>query len=294
MENRVLLIVNTRKPMALELAYKLMGWSKKRGVSFVAPSHESAMLGLPEYDWNISINPVDFGIVLGGDGTFLRAARMVMDYEIPLYGINVGRLGFLATGNPQMAEEEIERILSGGYRIQRRRVLRGDVTRKGSLVHVLYALNDLVVTKGPLARLIEVESRVNDYFLSLFPADGIIVSTPTGSTAYALSAGGPILPPHVDAMVMVPICPHTLYARPLVLGPDDMISLIPKSDQKEIYLTQDGQLGYELMVKDRIDISLAKDKNVLTVELLEDNYFDLLREKLQWGNVSIRQGEEEW
>jgi len=291
--NQILLIVNTRKPAALKLAYKLIGWSQKKGVNFVAPSHESALLGLPEYDWSSPSDSVKFGVVLGGDGTFLRAARMVMDYNIPLYGINAGRLGFLVTGDPEKAEEEVERILSGEYRIQKRRVLKGSVTRKGNLVHVLYALNDLVVTKGPLARLIEVESRVNDYFLSLLPADGIIISTPTGSTAYALSAGGPILPPHVDAMVMVPICPHTLYARTLVLGPDDMISLIPKSDQKEIYLTQDGQLGYELMVKDRIDISLAKDKNVLTIELPEDNYFDLLREKLQWGNMRIRQTEEE-
>lgn len=292
--DQILLIVNTRKSTALNLAYRLIGWGKKRTIGFVAPSHESAMLGLPEFDWNIETNPVKFGVVIGGDGTFLRASRMVMDYDIPLYGINVGRLGFLVTGNPDNAEEEIEKILSGAYRIQKRQALKGSVTRKGSLVHVLYALNDLVITKGPLARLIEVESRVNGYFLSLLPADGIIVSTPTGSTAYALSAGGPILPPHVNAMVMVPICPHTLYARPLVLGSEDTISLIPKSDQKEIYLTQDGQLGYELMVKDRIDISIARDKCVSTIELKEDNYFDLLREKLQWGNVSVRQGEEDW
>jgi len=283
MKGNVGLLINPQKPQALELGKRLLLWGSEKGITFLAPPHEAAVLGVPGVSDDEWKNQVEFAVVLGGDGTFLRAARYVLGKDIPLYGINVGRLGFLASGNPNQAEENIETILEGHFSTQKRRLLKGTIKRGGSLVHEVYALNDLVVTKGAFARVITLQISVGDRPLSLMTGDGLILSTPTGSTGYALSAGGPIVPPHVPCMLLVPICAHTLYARAMVFGDEDTIQVVPRGDHRDMMLTQDGQLGYELLPGDCISVSLSREKWVNMVLLQDKDYYDLLLEKFQWG-----------
>ncbi len=283
-ERRPGLLFNTQKKKALDLARRLLSWGGREGIRFLLPPHEASALDVPaveDEEWRAR---VEFAVVLGGDGTFLRAARYVFGHPVPLYGINVGRLGFLAIGDPGSAERDLEQILLGGYSLLERHLVRGVVRRNGRAVHELNALNDLVITKGAFARAIDIELRVGEERLSVLPADGMIVSTPTGSTAYALSASGPIVPPHVPCLILAPICAHTLYARPIVLGERDVATLIPRGENRDLILTQDGQLGYEILPGDRIEVCLDPDRRVRTIGLPHRTYYGLLREKLQWGS----------
>ncbi len=283
MPSNVGLLFNTQKPAAFEMAEKLCSWGKEHEVNFLFPPHEASALSVPETPDHIWREAVSFAVILGGDGTFLRAARYTFGYNIPLYGINLGRLGFLATGSPDSASNDIMNIIAGKYTLQKRSLLKGHVWRGGRLVHELHALNDLVISKGNIARVIDLEVRVSGEILSLFLADGLILSTPTGSTAYALSAGGPIVPPHVPCMLIAPICAHTLYARPVVLSSNDNAVIIPKGETRNLMLTQDGQLGYELLPDDRLEVMIDTDMYVNTIQLYGRSYYDLLREKLRWG-----------
>ena len=281
------LLFNTQKKVAIEVAKRIIAWGRERGVPVLLPPHEATVLGVPETPDEVWRDAVGFAIVVGGDGTFLRAARYVLGHPVPLYGINVGRLGFLAIGDPESAEEDIQCILEGGFSIQSRDCVQGVVLRGDRQVHELHALNDLVITKGSFARSVDLELAVGGQTVSLFPADGMIVSTPTGSTAYALSAGGPIVPPHVPCLLLAPICAHTLYARPMILGKDDVARITPRGDHRELLLTQDGQLGYELLPGDHIKVQLDPEKRVQTISLPHRTYYDLLRRKLQWGRCSF-------
>ena len=288
--NNVGLLFNTQKPDAAYVAGRLYSWGKENKINFMLPPHEASALCVPEIPDNVWRESVKFAVILGGDGTFLRAARYTFCYDIPLYGINLGRLGFLATGSPESAEEDILSILAGEYVLQRRSLLKGLVWRKDRLVYELHALNDFVISKGNIARVIDLEVRVGGEVLSLFLADGMILSTPTGSTAYALSAGGPIIPPHVPCMLLAPICAHTLYARPVVLSNSDVAVIAPRGDTRNLMLTQDGQLGYELLPDDRLEVMIDRDICVNTIELKGISYYDLLREKLRWGFNGITDG----
>lgn len=286
------LLVNTQKRSALDLAEKILRWGRKQNIKLLLPPHEAHVLGegeVSDHDWK---ETVDAAVVLGGDGTFLRAARYVIGYDIPLYGINVGHLGFLSCGKVENAESDLQRIMLGEHRIDFRQFLHGVVSRGKNKKHEVYALNDLVVTKGPFARLIALDIAVNENALSILHADGIIISTPTGSTAYSLSAGGPIVPPHLSCMILTPICAHTLYSRPMVLAGSDIITITPQGQHREIMLTQDGQLGYELLPGDRIQISLDSEKKVGIITLPENEFFSLLQEKFQWGRRTTDSGEE--
>lgn len=288
-KNKVGLLFNTQKPEAIDMAWRLWRWGKSNNIKFLLPPHEASAIALPGIDDEKWREESSFAVILGGDGTFLRAARYTFGCAVPLYGINLGRLGFLAIGSPESAENDIEKIISGKYSVQLRRLLKGQVWRGNRLVHELYALNDLVISKGSLARVVDIEIRVGKEILSLFLADGLILSTPTGSTAYALSAGGPIVPPHVPCMIMAPICAHTLYARPVILSDTDNICVIPKGDARNLMLTQDGQLGYELLPGDELHVMLDNQIFVRTIQLTGRSYYDLLREKLRWGFNGIRE-----
>nr|WP_321503491.1 NAD(+)/NADH kinase [uncultured Dethiosulfovibrio sp.] len=278
------LIVNTRKPKAIDLALDLLRWGPSKDICFRLPPLESSVLGVPveEENWK---DQVAVALVIGGDGTFLRAARYVLDDKIALFGVNVGHLGFLAAGDPCGVKDDVLQIANGNYRIQQRQILLGEIYRSGQIEHRLHALNDLVLTKGPLARVMEVDIHICNKLTGTLRADGIIASTPTGSTAYALSAGGPIVPPHVPCMILAPICAHTLYARPMVLGPEDVLTLVPRGESRDLTLTQDGQLGYEILPGDRIEISLSSDKKVDVLWLPDRDYYDLLSKKLMWGKT---------
>ena len=277
------MIVNLHKPEAVEMARRLLIWGREHGCPILLPHQEASALttaGLSDEDW---LRTVRLALVVGGDGTFLRAARYVLDSDILLYGINMGHLGFLASGRPGEFERDLEDILNDRFNVLKRKLLRCVLHRDNVPLHTLYALNDVVLSKNSIARLLRIEVRFDGRFFGVLPADGIIVSSPTGSTAYALAAGGPIIPPHMDSMLLAPLCAHTLYSRPLVAAATDRISLIPRGSSRDIILTQDGQLGYEVLPGDRLDIDMAHDKYIQTVFMPDRTFLDLVREKLGWG-----------
>ncbi len=278
------MLVNTQKHEALNLAVRLVNWGRKNNIPFLFPPHEAHVLGEPETpdaEWK---EAVDAAVILGGDGTFLRATRYVLGHDIPLFGINVGHLGFLSCGDAREASENLRRIAEGDYQLEKRSMLHGVLYRGGTKKHEVFALNDLVITKGPFARLISLALSVGNRQLGVMRADGIILATPTGSTAYALSAGGPIVPPHVQCVLVVPICAHTLYSRPMIFSDRDVITITPEGQHREIMLTQDGQLGYEILPGDSVSVSLDRERQISVITMPEKDYYSLLQEKFRWGH----------
>lgn len=226
---------------------------------------------------------IDMAIVIGGDGTMLYVARNMADFEVPLIGVNQGRLGFLTDIAPGEMLEEIGKILDGDFSSEFRFLLHAEVMRAGKIVHTAVAMNDVVINKGELARLIEFEVYLDGEFVNSMRADGMIVATPTGSTAYALSAGGPILHPTLPAMSIVPICPHTLSDRPIVVSCDSVVeTIIMELGDQRSYLTLDGQASVSLQERDHIYVR----KLAHPLELIhpsDRNHYNVLRAKLHWG-----------
>ena len=225
-------------------------------------------------------NEIDLAIVLGGDGTLLNVARALAIHRIPLIGINTGRLGFLADVSTENMGI-IDDILDGHYQAEERFLLSAEIIRNGVTVLTHLAFNDVVVNKGELARLIEFETYIDEQFVSGSRADGVIIATPTGSTAYAMSAGGPILHPTLAAIVLVPICPHTLSNRPLVVHSDSRVEIILVSDQSA-HATFDGQSNFGLRNFDRVRVRRA-EVPVTLIHPQGRNHYEVLRQKLNWG-----------
>jgi NAD+ kinase len=225
---------------------------------------------------------VDLILVLGGDGTMIATARMIEDLEVPVLGINYGGLGYLTEFRIEELYSALGSILDGNYRLDKRVMLRTLHQRGDEVINRNRVLNDVVINKSALARIIEIDVYLNDQFVNSFRADGLIVSTPTGSTAYNLSAGGPVIFPSMNAIVITPICPFTLSNRPIVVPDDAVIELRLKTDQEDVALTLDGQVGFPLKIGDRVVIQ----KSRTTFNLIQPsnrNYFDVLRDKLRWG-----------
>lgn len=285
---KVALIFNNKKESAIATAKRLFDWGAQNGIDFLLPKDEAELINAAACeDW---LKQAEFAVVLGGDGTFLRAARLTFGKKIPIYGVNLGRLGFLATGSPDSAEEDIKKILDGKYSLTEREVIKGRVVRDGKIVHEVCALNDLVISKTNLSRVVDLQVSVNGELLSNFLSDGIILSTPTGSTAYSLSAGGPIVPPQVSCIVLVPICAHTLFARPVILNGTDKTVIKLQTSAANLYLTQDGQHGFELLAGDSVEAELETEFKVCTIDPQGKSYYDLLRRKLSWGFNGINEG----
>jgi NAD+ kinase len=224
----------------------------------------------------------DLLIVLGGDGTLLAAARLLGERNVPILPVNLGGLGFLTSVTLDDLYPVLELAIKGKARFSERVMLESRVMREGKPFHCARALNDAVLNKAALARIIDLELRVNGEFVCNYKADGLIVASPTGSTAYSLSAGGPIIYPIVSAFVITPICPHTLTNRPLVIPDSAKIEIGFAAGEAPIYLTVDGQIGVELQANDVVALSAAAQKLRL-VRPKEKTYFSVLRDKLKWG-----------
>ena len=225
----------------------------------------------------------DLIIIVGGDGTLLNAARDLADYQVSLLGINLGRLGFLADVTPSELEQTLDQICSGNYKEDQRALLHAQIIRDDELVNDNTAFNDVVLHTRNVARMIEYETYINGQFVNVTRSDGLIVSTPTGSTAYALSGGGPILHPDLNALVLVPICPHTMSHRPIVVDADSKIEIVvSESNQAHAQCTCDGQIDLALQNGDHIVIE-KKEHPVRLIHPDNYNYFKLLRAKLHWG-----------
>ncbi len=224
---------------------------------------------------------VDMVAVFGGDGTLLYAARLVAASGVPVLGVNLGSLGFLTEVKLEEVRQAFDRILSGDYQLDNRMLLEVEIFRQQRSEGRYLALNDAVINKGALARIIELEVTANDDAVMLIRSDGLIVSTPTGSTAYSLSAGGPILYPSLEAFIITPICPHALTNRPVVV-PDDMVLGVKLRHGTDVMLTVDGQTGVPLQPSDELKIRKAAPV-IRLVQATGTTFFRLLREKLKWG-----------
>lgn len=225
----------------------------------------------------------DLAIVVGGDGTLLNASRSLAGAGVPVLGVNLGRLGFLADVSPDEMCDRLDEILAGNYEEEQRSLLHAVVIRDGRVISESDALNDVVVHKGDIARMIEVDTHIDDRFLNTVRADGLIVSTPTGSTAYALSGGGPILDPGLDALVLVPICPHTLSNRPIVVSDQVQIDILLHGDiDTRAQITCDGQVNFPLDGGDLIRIR-RKDHDLRLIHPRGHDHFDIMRKKLRWA-----------
>jgi NAD+ kinase len=225
----------------------------------------------------------DLAIVVGGDGTMLNAARSLVDHGVPILGINLGRLGFLTDISPDDIHRHLDQILAGNYLEEQRALLHARVMRNGDEINESTAFNDVVVHKTDVARMIEYETYIGGKFVNNTRSDGLIVSTPTGSTAYALSGGGPIVHPSLNALVLVPICPHTMTYRPIVVDGDSTVEIMVTEDnQGHAQITCDGQIDLGLMNGDRVVIK-RKDKFIRLIHPENYNYYEILRAKLHWG-----------
>ena len=225
----------------------------------------------------------DLVVVIGGDGTLLATARLLAGRPVPILAINLGGLGFLTEITLSELYPQLEKVLAGGFVTDRRVMLDAALVRNGESVERHQALNDVVINKGTLARIIDLETSVNGQHVSTFRSDGLIIATPTGSTAYNLSAGGPIVHPDMSAMLVTPICSHTLTNRPLVLPSDMQVAVTLTSSADEgVYVTVDGQIGIKMESGDCLNVNKSTHE-VLLVAPAGKNYFDVLRGKLKWG-----------
>lgn len=237
--------------------------------------------GLPGIPISSLVGSADFIVVFGGDGTILSVAREVAARDVPILGVNMGTLGFLTSVKIEAIQPALQRVLAGDYSIDRRQLLRAEVVANGDRNGSYEALNDVVINKAALARIIRMDAFIDHDFIAQFPADGLIVSTPTGSTAYSLSAGGPILFPSLEAITVTPICPHTLTNRPIVVPFDRAVRLVLR-DGQDVMLTVDGQIGIELSPGAEI-VCTRSPNHIDLIKPGDQGFFDVLREKLKWG-----------
>lgn len=226
----------------------------------------------------------DLLLVLGGDGTLLAAARVAAPYGVPILPVNLGSLGFLTSFTVNELYPALEDTLAGRFSISERVMLDAALQRAGKVIARESVLNEAVINKGALARMIEMELRIDGGFVCRYRVDGLIVATPTGSTAYSLSAGGPIVHPAVESILITPICPHTLSDRPLVVRDTSLVEATLLGDTDSVYLTLDGQKGIPMESGDQVTISRAKGQLKL-IQPPRKSYFEILRNKLKWGEA---------
>ena len=273
-----------KKPEVRDIVTPLVHWLHDRSIEVLVDKETGSTLDGSEKCVTRNEMPslVDLIIVLGGDGTLLATARVLNRKPVPLLAVNLGGLGFLTVITRDELYSTLERVLAGDFRTERRVQIEAEVMRAGEVISSFLALNDVVLNKGAIARVLDFDVRVDGQFISSYKADGLIVSTPTGSTAYSLAAGGPVIAPSVEAFIVTPICAHTLSNRPVVLRDSAQIEVKVKSYGESVYLTVDGQVGVALRSEDAVHMRRASS----VVELIQSpqkNYFEILRQKLKWG-----------
>jgi NAD+ kinase len=281
---RIGVVVKPHKEEAAPVLCPLVEWLRARGKEVLLDREVAGLCpgagpGFPRPEIAAQ---ADLIIVLGGDGTLLSVARLLAGREVPILGVNLGGLGFLTEVTLPELFPMLEAVVESRVAVSRRLTLAAVVLRDGQPIGEYVALNDAVISKTAPSRIVELETRVNGEFVASYRADGLIVATPTGSTAYCLSAGGPIIYPSLPALVLIPICPHTLTNRPLVLADSAVIEVRPRSVGENIHLTVDGQVDVRLCFGDVVQLRRGPH-SVMLVKSPRLNYFEILRTKLKWG-----------
>ena len=278
------IIAKPRSDLAVRIVPDLVAWLTARKVGVRLDPESAGYAGCSGAA--LSRDQVPEGaqmvIVLGGDGTLLSAVRAVAGRDIPLFAVNLGGLGFLTAITVEEIYPQLERALRGEFVAVPRRLLHCELWRDGRLLATHQALNDIVLTKAEIARMIDLEIQIDGHFVCVYKADGLIVATPTGSTAYSLSAGGPIVYPTVAALAITPICPHGLTNRPVIVPDESVIHVINRGADGTTYLTIDGQLGELLRSEDRV-LCRRSEHTVRLIRPPDKLFFDVMREKLKWG-----------
>jgi len=277
-------IISKPKKPADEVVKSLLGWLKGKSQEVILDEDTAVLAGEASRFKKSEVPSLcDLVVVIGGDGTLLSVARLVEDKDVPILAVNLGSLGFLTEVTLDELFGVMEMVLDGKYIIDERSMLEAYVHRQGERIAQYKVLNDVVIHKGTLARIIDLETHIEDFYLTTYRADGLIISTPTGSTAYSLAAGGPIIHPSLPAVILNPICPFALSQRPIVI-PDTLgvVKVTLLTENEDVFLTLDGQVGFALRYKDTVEIKKSKN----TIKLIKSpyrDYFEVLRAKLKWG-----------
>ncbi|MEJ2672850.1 MAG: NAD(+)/NADH kinase [Deltaproteobacteria bacterium] len=279
--NSVAIVTKKFKPDALEAGRALQAWLRERGVKACHVENE------PEPNIPSLPDDVEFIVVMGGDGTILSAARHYGGRGVPLFGVNLGGLGFLT----EISLDELypamsEHVLTGKFEVEKRLLFTTTLIRQGQVVRQENVLNDAVINKGALARIAEMTTWIDGEYLTVYRADGLIVATPTGSTAYNLSAGGPIVYPTLNHLIILPICSHTLSNRPIILPDTVTVAVTLDEKAQDVYLTLDGQVGQTMEPGDRLEIRRAPNRLKL-VKSPYHSHYEILRTKLGWGEFGV-------
>ncbi|MEQ1885459.1 MAG: NAD(+)/NADH kinase [Bryobacteraceae bacterium] len=267
--------------LAVRVVPEVIAWLEARGMSVRLDPETAGYAKRDAVPRESVADGAQLVIVLGGDGTLLSAARAVGGRDIPLFAVNLGNLGFLTAIKVDEIYPQLERVLKGEFQTGHRRMLHSELWRGGQCIGTYEALNDMTLAKSEIARMIDFSVDVDDHQMCLYKADGLVISTPTGSTAYSLSAGGPVVFPTVAALCITPICPHSLTQRPVIV-PDEAIIRINVVGASQTYLTADGQVGQLLQPGDQV-ICRRSEKTVALIHQPDQKFFDVLREKLKWG-----------
>ncbi len=277
-------IIAKNIPKARRAAKELYGWLAKKGKRVFMDETTAAAVNTEGFPPSEIPNLADMIIVLGGDGTLLSTARYAAESkrDVPILGVNLGSLGFMAELSLDEMYENLEKAISGRLETEERMMLIASVLRGEKRTARYSVLNDAVINKGALARMLWLEVWVDDAYLTSLKSDGLIVATPTGSTAYSLSAGGPIIHPAIDCFVLTPICPHTLSNRPIALPDASVVRVRLASKSEDVALTLDGQVGCPLEWNDTVEIKKARHRVKLIKHPTKD-YYEILRTKLKWG-----------
>jgi len=280
---KVGIIAKTQRTYPINIVIDLVEWLRKQKIEVIFDIETADTIGLKSnYNRTDVISMIDLLIVLGGDGTFLSAARLIGGKSVPIIGVNLGSLGFLTEVTREEIYPVLDRVLKGDFEIEDRMMLDIKVLREGEKIAGHKVLNDVVVNKGALARIIDLDVKINNQFVTSYRSDGLIISTPTGSTAYSLAAGGPIVYPSLHALILAPICPFNLTNRPIIIPDSVSIEIQLATDYEDVHITLDGQVGLGMKYKDVLEIKRSQE-GIKMIKISEKNHYEILRKKLKWG-----------
>jgi NAD+ kinase len=278
------IIPNLGKSESMEVASQLLGQLQEAGEEVWLEGKAASHLGEVDHPFSTWGGNVRLAIVLGGDGTLLSAGRKLLGQNVPLVGVNMGRLGFLTELELEELPQYLPELLAGNYKVERRMALSAKVHRDSRQVAKMLAINDVVIARGAFARIINLETKISGEYVATYPADGIIIANSTGSTAYSLSAGGPLVNPRLEAIVLTPICAHTLYSRSIVISSTDVVEVAVRAGRESTMLSVDGQEGFALANNDLVEVEKA-DASLPLVYLGCRSFYHRLRTRLSEGRL---------